>query len=101
MEKSAVQRLVEQTGLTKQDLAAALGASVACLRRWERGDTIPDDKRMELNRLAQGGKPAGVPGKEVPAVRLAQFPSDILIEELARRSRGGLLRDSYDGHSSP
>ena len=52
MEKSDVQLLAEQTGLTKRDLAAALGTIVARLRRWERVGAIPDDKRQELERLS-------------------------------------------------
>jgi DNA-binding transcriptional regulator YiaG len=37
-----VQDLVEQTGLRKQEVAAALGASVASLRRWEREGAMPE-----------------------------------------------------------
>lgn len=98
MEKIDVRQLVEQTGLMKQDVAAALGTSTASLRRWERGDAaIPDDKRTELMRLAQGGEHVVSSKRDVPAVQLAHFPSQVLIEELARRARGGLLRDFGEG----
>ncbi|MFK0005091.1 helix-turn-helix domain-containing protein [Paenarthrobacter sp. NPDC090522] len=94
MEKTEVARLVALTGLSKQVVATAIGTSVASLRRWERGDSIPDDKRAELISLAGGDRPAPTSPRKIPAAHLAQFPSHMLIEEPARRSQGGTLRDA-------
>ncbi len=93
---SDVQNMVEQTGLRKQEVAAAIGTSVASLRRWEREGIMPEDKRLELQRLAHGGDPSRPIEEALPAVRLAEFSSAVLIEELARRARGGWLRDSRE-----
>lgn len=97
MNTSEIAKLIERTGLKKQEVAIAIGVSVATLRRWEHGETaMPDDKLQELKVIA-GGKPAQTspPGSQKPATAaLAQVPAAALIEELARRMRSGQLKDS-------
>jgi transcriptional regulator with XRE-family HTH domain len=96
MNTSEIAKLIERTGLKKQEVAIAIGVSVATLRRWEHGDSVmPDDKLAELKAIA-GGKPAlRLLGSQKPATAvLAQVPASALIEELARRTRTGQLKDS-------
>ncbi len=96
MDTSEVAKLIERTGLKKQEVAIAIGVSVATLRRWEHdASAMPDDKLSELRAIA-GGKPSlRSLGSRKPATAvLAAVPSNALIEELARRTRTGQLKDS-------
>lgn len=100
MNSKEIAQLIERTGLKKQDVAAAIGVSVATLRRWEHGESsMPDDKAMELRKLAGGARPLRSLGARKPAAAavLAEVPATVLIEELARRARGGQLRESGAG----
>ncbi|WP_160664087.1 helix-turn-helix domain-containing protein [Pseudarthrobacter sp. ATCC 49987] len=103
MNTSEISKLIERTGLKKQEVAIAIGVSVATLRRWEHGETaMPADKLQELKAIA-GGKPAPRPlGSQKPATAvLAQVPAAALIEELARRTRSGQLKDNGSNHDTP
>jgi transcriptional regulator with XRE-family HTH domain len=96
MNTSEIAKLIERTGLKKQEVAVAIGVSVATLRRWEHGESsMPDDKLNELRAIA-GGKPAlRALGSQKPVTAvLAQLPASALIEELARRTRTGQLKDN-------
>lgn len=87
--------LLAATGMKRNDLAAALGVDTSTLRRWSLGNTQPPAAKLaELERIAGGGTPLQPTKQAVqPARELASFPSSALIEELARRTRGGILQD--------
>jgi hypothetical protein len=94
MTDTEVSQLMAKTGLKVMEIAAALDIPVATLNRYKRGaTTMPDEKLEELRKLAGGSKPLQLVGKRptVPAKVLAEVPDDALIQELARRSRGGIL----------
>lgn len=100
MDSKEIAQLIERTGLKKQDVAAAIGVSVATLRRYEHGESaMPDDKVSELKKIAGGGRQLHSLGSRKPAAAavLAEVPATVLIEELARRARGGQLRESGAG----
>lgn len=94
--------LLAATGMKRNDLAAALGVDPSTLRRWSLGNTQPPaDKLAALERIAGGGTIPQAPQRSQPSAReLADFPSSALIEELARRSRGGILQDAPAGGAS-
>jgi transcriptional regulator with XRE-family HTH domain len=91
--------LLAATGMKRNDLAAVLGVDPSTLRRWSYGETQPPAEKLEaLERIAGGGAAPEAPKRSHPATReLAAFPSSALIEELARRSRGGILQDAPAG----
>lgn len=95
----ANQRIVDllaATGMKRNDLAAVLGVDPSTLRRWSYGETQPPvEKLAALERIAGGGAAPEAPKRSQPNTgQLADFPSSALIEELARRSRGGILQDA-------
>lgn len=97
MTDTEVGRLMTATGLKVMDIAAALEIPVATLNRYKRGVTaMPEDKLEQLRKLAGGARPALRPiGSRKPAIaaQLAEVPATVLIEELARRARGGQISD--------
>lgn len=100
MDTSEIGKLIHATGLKQADIAAALDVNVSTVRRWAAGGSMPSDEHVsELQKLAGGVKPLRLVNRPtVPARVLAELPSDALIQELARRSRGGTLRDSQAGN---
>lgn len=95
MDTTEVAKLIRLTGLKKQEVATYLGVSVATLRRWQHASgSMPNDKLHELMTIAGKVPPRSLTTLRPPALALAQIPSSALIEELARRTRAGQLRDS-------
>ena len=85
--------------MKQTDIAIALDVNVSTVRRWASGNSMPSDEHIEqLQRLA-GAKPKLRPlGSRKPVTTaLADLPSNALIEELARRARGGTLKDTNSG----
>lgn len=100
----ANQRIVDllaATGMKRNDIAAVLGVDPSTLRRWSYGETQPPaEKLTELERMAGGDIPSR-PARQMPqAQELARFSSSALIDELARRARGGILQDPQPGASA-
>jgi transcriptional regulator with XRE-family HTH domain len=96
MDTKQIAALIEATGMKRIDLALALDVNVSTLRRWAAGGSVPSDEHIaELQKLAGGARPKLRPiGTRKPdATALAQVPATALIEELARRARGGTLKD--------
>ena len=94
MDAKKISGLVEKTGLTRAQVADSLGITTTQLRRYERGQAaIPDERLATLQRLAGGPalRPLGV--RRIEPAALADVPATALIEELARRARGGTLKD--------
>jgi hypothetical protein len=84
------------TGLKVMDIAASLDIPVATLNRYKRGvSAMPDDKLEQLRKLAGGARPVLRPiGSRKPVTAaLAEVPATALIEELARRARGGQISE--------
>lgn len=97
MEAKKVSEMIEKTGLTRQKVADALGISTAQLRKYEHGYAAIPAARMEILQQLAGGARRGLQplgsSSRPSAAQLAQVPANELIEELARRARGGQLRD--------
>ena len=84
--------LVARTGLPKKEVSQLLGISPATLNRYKNGvGTMPEEVLNTLRRLAGGQRPEVAMPKVPDAAQLAHFPVTMLIEELARRVRGGQL----------
>lgn len=100
MEEKNIPELIEKTGMTRQKVAESLGVSVAMLRKYEHGYApIPDARRAVLEKLAgAAGTASSTPsaGKSAAAV-LADVPFTALVEELARRTRSGQVREAGSG----
>lgn len=98
MEAKKISELIERTGLTRQKVAESLGVSVAMLRKYEHGYApMPDARRAMLEKLA-GVAGAATPGslgtgKSAAAV-LAEIPFTALVEEVARRTRSGQVKET-------
>lgn len=89
-----ITKLVEKTGLKRQEVARALDISPAMLRNYERGNNqIPDKRLGILEALAGATVRSGEP-PVAPTVSLSMVPAVELIEELARRAAAGQLRDT-------
>lgn len=101
MKNQRIIDLLTATGMKRNDLAAVLGVDPSTLRRWSLGNTQPPDEKLAaLERIAGGGTAPQAPTRSQSTAReLADFPSSALIEELARRSRGGILQDMPAGGS--
>jgi transcriptional regulator with XRE-family HTH domain len=96
MGNQGITELLAATGMKRNDIAAVLGVDPSTLRRWSYGETQPPaEKLAALERMAGGG-PAPLPLKrgQGRAYELSDFSSSELIEELARRARGGTLQDA-------
>ncbi|MFF2245160.1 helix-turn-helix domain-containing protein [Arthrobacter sp. NPDC058130] len=101
MANQRITELLAATGMKRNDVAAVLGVDPSTLRRWSYGETQPPAEKLgALERMA-GGEPATIPPRQGQgrAYELAEFSSSELIEELARRARGGTLRDVRPGGS--
>lgn len=99
MDTNEIAQLIQATGMKQADIALALDVNVSTVRRWASGNSTPAAEYIEgLEKLA-GKRPALRPlGSRKPAAAvLAEVPASALIEELARRSRGGQLRDTKTG----
>jgi transcriptional regulator with XRE-family HTH domain len=99
MDTSEIGKLIHSTGMKQAEIAAALDVNVSTVRRWAAGGSRPSEEHIaELQKLAGGVKPLRLLNRgPLPAKALAEVPSDALIQELARRSRGGTLRDARAG----
>jgi transcriptional regulator with XRE-family HTH domain len=99
MNATGIGQLIQATGMKRADIAEAICVNVSTVRRWAAGGSTPSDEHIEqLRKLAGGAKPPRLLGQPKPAaIMLAEVPSDALIQELARRSRGGTLRDAKAG----
>jgi transcriptional regulator with XRE-family HTH domain len=95
MNTMGIGQLIQATGMKQADIADAIRVNVSTVRRWAAGASTPSDEHIdELRKLAIGAAPLHLRGQRKPAaVILAEVPSDALIQELARRSKGGTLRD--------
>lgn len=96
MDTTEIGQLVTKTGLKRAEIAEAIGASVASLRRWEHGVTpMPDDKQEALRALATGARPGlrALGTRKPAAAVLAEVPATALIEELSRRARAGRITE--------
>jgi transcriptional regulator with XRE-family HTH domain len=95
MENPEIGNLVRATGLKQAEIAEALDVNVSTVRRWVAGGSMPSEEHIEqLKKLAGGTMTRRRVRREMPSAVLAGVPSDVLIQELARRSRGGILRDA-------
>lgn len=100
MDATGIGQLIQATGMKQTDIADAIRVNVSTVRRWAAGGSMPSDEHVEqLRKLAGGAKPPRLPSRQPKptAVILAEVPSDALIQELARRSKGGTLRDARAG----
>ncbi|WP_156945033.1 helix-turn-helix domain-containing protein [Arthrobacter sp. I3] len=97
MEAKKISELIERTGVTRQKVAESLGVSVAMLRKYEHGYApMPDARRAILEKLAGGaGVSSGSLGAgKSAAVVLADIPFSALVEEVARRTRTGQVKET-------
>ena len=108
MDTSEIGQLIHSTGLKQAEIAAALDVNVSTVRRWASGNSRPSDEHIaELRKLAGGAKPAlrALGSRKPTAAALAEVPATVLIEELARRARGGQLNEgparNLDARRSP
>lgn len=101
MEAKKISELIERTGVTRQKVAESLGVSVAMLRKYEHGYApMPDARLATLERLAGGAMPAtgALSAGRSEAALLAEIPFTALVEEVARRTRSGQVKET--GRSS-
>ena len=54
MVTNRVEKFRERSGLSRAEVAARLGVGEYTVRRWERGQQIPDAKKLELAALFGG-----------------------------------------------
>jgi transcriptional regulator with XRE-family HTH domain len=97
MEAKKIPGLIERTGLTRQAVAESLGVSVAMLRKYEHGYAPMPDARLALLEKLAGG--AGVSARSADAGKstaaaLADIPFAALVEEIARRTRSGQVKEA-------
>jgi transcriptional regulator with XRE-family HTH domain len=99
MDTTEAGKLIHATGLKQADIAAALDVNVSTVRRWASGGSTPSDEHIAALKKLSGTAPKLRPlGSRKPAAAvLAEVPATVLIEELARRARGGQLRDAGAG----
>lgn len=99
MEPKEIKELIQATGMQQVDIAAAIGVGVSTVRRWAAGGSRPSDEHIEeLKKLSgQAPKLRSLGQAKPAAAQLAQVPATALIEELARRARGGQLKDAIPG----
>ena len=95
-----VGKLIHATGMKQADIALALDVNVSTVRRWAAGNSTPAAEHIEALKRLSGATPKLRPlGTRKPlAPALAEVPATALIEELARRARGGQLRDVGTGN---
>jgi transcriptional regulator with XRE-family HTH domain len=96
METTEIADLIRATGMKQTDIGLALDVNVSTVRRWASGNSTPSGEHIEQLQKLGGTRPK-LPslGSRAPvAAALTDIPSEALIEELARRMRGGMLRDS-------
>lgn len=91
--------MIQATGLKQADIAAALDVNVSTVRRWASGGSRPSDEHIAQLKKLGGGAPKlrSLGSRKPAAAALAEVPATVLIEELARRARGGTLHDSAPG----
>lgn len=96
MDTNEIAALIQATGLKQTEIATALDVNVSTVRRWAAGNSTPSDEHIEQLQKLAGQRPKLRPlGSRKPVVAaLTELPSEALIEELARRARGGTLRDT-------
>ena len=96
MDTEEIAALIRATGMKQTEVALALDVNVSTVRRWAAGNSTPSDEHIEQLQKLAGQRPKLRPlGSRKPLVApLTELPSEALIEELARRSRGGTLRDN-------
>jgi transcriptional regulator with XRE-family HTH domain len=100
MASTEVEKLMAATGLQVQEICAALDIAPATLNRYKRGlGAMPQEKLEQLRALAGGARPAlrQIGSAKPIAVTLADVPATAMIEELARRARGGRLKETGIG----
>lgn len=99
MNTEQIAQLIAATGLKQADVALALDVNVSTVRRWASGGSRPSDEHIaELKKLSgQAPKLRSIGQAKPAAAQLAQVPATALIEELARRARGGQLKDIVSG----
>jgi transcriptional regulator with XRE-family HTH domain len=99
MDTQQVAALIHATGMKQTDIALALDVNVSTVRRWASGNSMPSNEHIEQLQQLAGTKPKLRPlGSRKPAAAiLADVPATVLIEELARRARGGTLKDGNSG----
>ena len=96
MNSEEIAALIRATGMKQTEIAVELEVNVSTVRRWAAGNSTPSDEHIgQLQKLA-GQRPKLRPlGSRKPVTgAIAELPSEVLIEELARRARGGTLRDT-------
>lgn len=95
MDTKKVADLIHATGMKQTDIALALEVNVSTVRRWASGNSMPSDEHVAALEGLAGARPKLRPlGSRKPAAAaLAEVPAVALIEELARRARGGTLQD--------
>jgi transcriptional regulator with XRE-family HTH domain len=81
--------------MKQTDIALALDVNVSTVRRWASGGSTPSDEHVEQLQKLAGAKPKLRPlGSRKPTTAaVVEVPTIVLIEELARRARGGTLSD--------
>ena len=96
MDTAEIGKLIQSTGLKQADVAAALEVNVSTVRRWAAGGSTPSDEHIQALRKLAGAAPKlrSLGTRKPAAAALAEVPATVLIEELARRARGGTLHDS-------
>jgi transcriptional regulator with XRE-family HTH domain len=95
MDTNDVAALIRATGMKQTDIALAMDVNVSTVRRWASGNSTPSSEHIEQLQQLAGARPKLRPlGSRKPvAPALAEVPATVLIEELARRARGGTLHD--------
>lgn len=89
-----ITELVNKTGLSRQEVAKALGCSTAMLRNYERGNNPIPDKRLGILQALAGAQIRTGPDTTPATASLAMVPAAELITELNRRAVAGQLRDT-------